>query len=176
MILMMLLVSALTPAAAGQDDPAKPAIDRDELRRRLKDPTQTFPVFQELIAAGEFGMARDMLSTETQKLLPQEAFTLAFTSLDVPRRMIASLEMHSVDVANLRIRLCSREFGVSREFRIVKFMTIYALDFTSDDIEFLKGRPMAWYRLQVKRADGWHYAYPPDWTYAPLARTCVCGK
>ena len=54
-------------------------------------------------------------------------------------------------------------------------MTIYVLDFTSDDIEFLKGRP-GLVRLQVKRADGWHYAYPPDWTYAPLARTCGCGK
>ena len=55
-------------------------------------------------------------------------------------------------------------------------MTIYALDFSSEDLDFLKGRTLGWYRLQVKRADGWHYAYPPDWTYAPLARTCVCGK
>jgi hypothetical protein len=176
MILMMVLVCALSPASAAQQETGKPPIDRDEVRRRLKDPTQVFPVFQELIAAGEYGIARDMLSRETAKILPQEAFTLAFTTFEVPRRMIASLEQHAVDVANLRVRLCSKEFGVSREFRIVKFMTIYALDFTSDDIEFLKGRPMAWYRLQVKRADGWHYAYPPDWTYAPLARTCVCGK
>jgi len=174
MILMMLLVCSWSPV--GQETGKPPGIDLDEIKRRLKDPTQTFPVFQELIAAGEFGKARDMLSRDAKQRLPQEAFTLAFTSFDVPRRMIASLQQHEIDVANLRVRLCSKEFGVSRDFRIVKFMTIYALDFTAEDIEFLKGRPMAWYRLQVKRADGWHYAYPPDWTYAPLARTCVCGK
>ena len=60
--------------------------------------------------------------------------------------------------------------------RIVKFLSINTLDFTSEDIEFLKGRTLGWYRLQVRRADGWHYAYPPDWTYAPLARSCACGK
>ena len=137
MILMMVLVCALGPGPAAQQETGKPpAIDRDEIRRRLKDPTQVFPVFQELIAAGEYGIARDMLSRETAKILPQEAFTLAFTTFEVPRRMIASLEQHAVDVAGLKVRLCSKEFGVSREFRIVKFMTIYALDFTADDIEF----------------------------------------
>lgn len=160
----------------GQDEAAKAGPDMDQIRRRVKDPEQVWTVFRELIAAGEIGTARYLLSPAAAKLLPQEAMTLAFISYEPPRRMIASMEQHSFDAAALRARVCSKEFGVSRDFRIVKFMTIYALDLTSDDIEFLKGRPMAWYRHQVKRADGWHYAYPPDWTYAPLARKCGCGK
>jgi hypothetical protein len=171
MKLLMVLVCVLT-----QDETAKPGPDMDEIRRRVKDPEQVWTVFQELVAAGEYGTARNLLSPAAAKRISPEAFYLAFASFEPPRRMVASLEKHVVDVAGLRLRLCSREFGISRDFRIVKFMTIYALDFSSDDIEFLKGRPMAWYRLQVKRADGWHYAYPPDWTYAPLARSCVCGK
>jgi len=150
--------------------------DIDAIRDRVKDPAQVFPVFQELIAAGQYGTARNLLSPAASKLLPYESFYLTFASFEPPRRMVASLQVHALDPATNRLRLCSKEFGVSRDFRIVKFMTIYFLDFNSEDIDFLKGRTLGWYRLQVKRADGWHYAYPPDWTYAPLARTCVCGK
>jgi hypothetical protein len=150
--------------------------DIDAIRERVKDPAQVFPVFQELIAAGEYSMAHNLVSPATKKFLPYEAFYIAFASVEPPRRMVASLQVHALDPAANRMRLCSKEFGVSRDFRIVKFMTMYVLDFSSEDIDFLKGRTLGWYRLQVKRADGWHYAYPPDWTYAPLARTCVCGK
>ena len=171
MVTLCGLASCLAPVQEERRGP-----DMDEIRKRISDPSQVWPVFQELVAAGEYGTARNLLSPKAAGLLSPEVFYLTFASYSPPRRMVASLEPHVVDAAGLKVRLCSKEFGVSREFRIVKFMTIYALDFTSDDIEFLKGRPMAWYRLQVKRADGWHYAYPPDWTYAPLARTCVCGK
>jgi len=174
MNLVMLAVCALVPVAVQDEERKGP--DKDEIRRRVKDPAQVWPVFQELIAAGEYGTARELLSKNAATILNPEVFYLTFASYSPPRKMVASMEQHLVDSANLKIRLCSKEFGVSRDFRIAKFMTIYQLDFTSDDLEFLKGRPMAWYRLQVKRADGWHYAYPPDWTYAPLARTCVCGK
>ncbi|MBV8881233.1 MAG: hypothetical protein JO332_14805 [Planctomycetaceae bacterium] len=148
--------------------------DMDAIRERIKDPAQLFPVFQELIAAGEYGTAQRLLSPNAMKMLPAEAFYLTFASYEPPRRLVASLKMHAVD--GTRLRLCSPEFGVSRDFRIVKFLSINTLDFTPDDIEFLKGRTLGWYRLQVRRADGWHYAYPPDWTYAPLARSCACGK
>jgi len=150
------------------------APDPDVIRERIKDPCQVFPVFQELIAAGEYGTAQKLLSPAAMKLLPSEAFFLAFASIEPPRRLVASLRVHGC--ADGKLRLCSPEFGVSRDFRIAKFLTIYTLDFTSDDIEFLKGRTLSWYRHQVRRADGWHYAYPPDWTYAPLARSCACGK
>jgi len=151
-----------------------PSQDISEIRDRLKDPAQVFPVFQELIAAGEYGTAQKVLSPAAMKMLPAEAFYLAFASFEPPRRLVASLKVHGV--GDGKLRLCSPDFGVSREFRIQKFLTIYTLDFTPDDIEFLKGRTLSWYRLQVRRADGWHYAYPPDWTYAPLARSCACGK
>src|SRR5882672_4015949 len=136
------------------------APDMDRVRERLKDPAQVFPVFQELIAAGEYGTAQKILSPAAMKFLPAEAFYLAFASFEPPRRMVASLRVHAV--ADGRLRLCSPDFGVSRDFRIVKFMTIYTLDFNPDDIDFLKGRTLSWYRTQVRRADGWHYAYPPD--------------
>jgi len=150
------------------------APDMDQIRERIKDPAQLIPVFQELIAAGEYGTAQKLLSPGAMKMLPSEAFYLAFASYEPPRRLVASLRVHRV--SDGQIRVCSPEFGVSRDFRIAKFLSINTLDFTSDDIEFLKGRTLSWYRLQVRRADGWHYAYPPDWTYAPLARSCACGK
>jgi hypothetical protein len=148
--------------------------DLTQIRERIKDPAQVFPVFQELVAKGEYGTAQKLLSPDAMKILGPEAFYLVFASYEPPRRMVASLRVHAV--GNGTIRLCSPEFGVSRDIKVTKFLTIYTLDFTADDIEFLKGRTLGWYRLQVRRADGWHYAYPPDWTYAPLARSCACGK
>jgi hypothetical protein len=162
----LLLAAVCTLAPLGQD--------LDAIRERIKDPSQVFPVFQELVAAGEYGTAQKLLSPSAMKLMSAETLYLVFASFEPPRRMIASMQVHSVDGS--RVRICSREFGVSRDIRLVKFLTIYTLDFTSDDIEFLKGRTLGWYRLQVKKADGWHYAYPPDWTYAPTARSCACGK
>jgi hypothetical protein len=164
---MNLLLAALCALAAPDQDLAV-------LRERLKDPAQVFPVFQELVAAGEYGTAQKLLSPAAMKLMSAETLYLVFASFEPPRRMIASMRVHGGD--DTRLRICSKEFGVSRDIRLVKFLTIYTLDFTADDIEFLKGRTLGWYRLQVKRADGWHYAYPPDWTYAPLARSCACGK
>jgi hypothetical protein len=164
MNLLLAAVCALAPL--GQD--------LDAVRERIKDPSQVFAVFQELVAAGEYGTAQKLLSPSAMKLMSAETLYLVFASFEPPRRMIASMRVHAVDASSVRI--CSREFGVSRDIRLVKFLTIYTLDFTSDDIEFLKGRTLGWYRLQVKKADGWHYAYPPDWTYAPMARSCACGK
>jgi hypothetical protein len=154
--------------------PASQGPDMDAVRQRIKDPAQVFPVFQQLIAAGEYGTAQKLLSPDAMRRLPSEAFYLAFASYEPPRRLVASLRVHAV--GNGGIRICSPEFGVSRDIRIAKFLSINTLDFTADDIEFFKGRTLSWYRYQVRRADGWHYAYPPDWTYAPLARSCACGK
>jgi len=164
MNLLLAAVCALAPL--GQD--------LADIRERLKDPAQVFPVFKELIAAGEYGTAQKVLAPSSMKLMSAETLYLVFASFEPPRRMIASMQVHAVNDSHVRI--CSREFGVSRDIRLVKFLTIYTLEFTADDIEFLKGRTLGWYRLQVKKADGWHYAYPPDWNYAPMARSCACGK
>src|SRR6516164_8706 len=131
MNLFRLGLCALFPTACALQGEERKAPDMDEVRRRLKDPAQVWPVFQELVAAGELGTARDLLSKNAKAILSPEVFYFIFASYSPPRRMVASLQAHVVDAATLRLRLCSKEFGVSRDFRIAKFMTIYVLDFTS---------------------------------------------
>jgi hypothetical protein len=172
---LSLTAALLLWAAAGcAAAPACP--DSDQVAERAKDPAGVFPAFQELVRCGDYGLAHKLLSPETVKRFPYEAFAIAFTTYEPPRRMIAGAEVHRVDPAAGRIRVCNPEFGVGRELRLAKFHTIYTLDLSSDDIEYLKGRTFAWFRHQTDRADGWHFAYPPDWDYAPLGRSCICGK
>src|SRR5205814_7550488 len=107
MNLLLMAVCALAPSQ-----------DISEIRDRIKDPAQVFPVFQELIAAGEYGTARNLLSPSAAKMLTPEIFYLTFASFEPPRRMVASLQVHALEPASNKLRLCSREFGVSRDFRI----------------------------------------------------------
>jgi hypothetical protein len=177
---MTFLLAAL--CAFGPDSAA--GQDIDEIRERLKDPAQVFPIFQDLLRAGLYSKAHDLLSPKTRQQLPYEVFYSALTipemSYDVSKRLLRSLRVHKVDPDARVVQLCSSEFGFERSLRLTKFAGLWVLDFTRDELEsfvkYFAGRAMAWHRHQVKRADGWHYAYPPDWTYAPLARTCVCGK
>jgi hypothetical protein len=173
---MTLLIMALCSLA--------PAQDPDDVRERLKDPAQVFPIFLDYLRTGRYSNAHELLSRETKLQLPYEAFYTALTvpemSYNVSKRLLGSLRVHKVDPASRTIQICSSEFAFRRTLRLSKFATVWVLDFTRDELEsfvrYFTGRAMAWYRLQVKRADGWHYAYPPDWTYAPLARTCVCEQ
>src|ERR1043166_3785143 len=143
---------------------------RAEVLRKLQDPANVWPMFQKYLAEGEYSKAHELLSKDTKTRLQYPAFFIVFASYEAPRRLVAKTEVHKVDPAG-RILLCSPEFGVSREVRLVKFMgKIWTLELTPDDIDYFRGRPMEWYRHQVKSADGWHFAYPPDWTYAPLRR------
>jgi len=157
-----------------------PAQDGAELRRRLKDPAQVWPVFREFLAAGQYAKAHLMLSEEARRRVPYEQFFLFFTAFEAPRRMVETTDAHGVetsDASAATVRLCGAEFGLFRDVRLVMFQKLmWVLDLTGEDIEYLKGRALGWYRHQVRKADGWHFAYPPDWTYAPVARTCVCGK
>jgi hypothetical protein len=159
--------------------------DVEEVRERLKDPAQVFPVFQELLKAGQYAKAWEWtLSPKTRAQLPYEAFYTVMTademSYDVSKRLMSSLRVHKADAEAGTVTLCSAAFGFERSLRLTKFVKLYVLDLNRDELEkfvkYFAGRAMAWYRLQVKRADGWHYAYPPDWTYAPLGRSCVCGQ
>jgi hypothetical protein len=178
MNLLLVLICALDPdSGAGQDV--------DEVRERLKDPSQVFPVFQQLLQAGRFANARDwILSPKTKSSLPYEAFYLAMTSKEmsygISQRLLSSLRVHKVDEAARVLHLCCSEFGFRTQLRLTKFVNLWVLDITREELDafvsYFAGRAMAWYRLQVKRADGWHYAYPPDWTYAPVGRPCVCEK
>ncbi len=154
---------------------ATPSQEEGGLAERLKDPATVFPAFQEFIRDGLYSKAYDLVAPATKKFLSYEAFYITFASYEAPRRLVAKMEVHRAEPG--KVLLCASEFGVSREVKLAKFMgRIWTLEFTPDDIDFLKGRTQEWFRLQVRRADGWHFAYPPDWTYAPLRRTCGCGK
>jgi len=176
MTLIMMALCSLAPASLEQDI--------DEVRERLKDPAQVFPIFQELIRAGRYSNAWEWtLSPKTRTQLPYEAFYTAMTvpemSYDVSKRLLNSIRVHKADGDARTVQLCCSSFGFERSLRLGKFANLWVLDFTREELEsfvrYFAGRAMAWHRHQVKRADGWHYAYPPDWTYAPLARTCGCG-
>jgi hypothetical protein len=152
-----------------------PAQDDEDVREKLKDPANVWPLFQARMKAGQYSKAHDLLAPATRKFLPYEAFFIAFASYEAPRHLVAQLTPLRAEEGKLL--LCSYEFGARREIRLTKYLgRVWTLEFTPDDIEFFKGRTLAWFRHQVSKADGWHFAYPPDWTYAPLARTDTCKK
>jgi hypothetical protein len=141
-----------------------------------RDAERVFAAFQGFVRCRQYSKAHLLLSKGAKESMPYEEFFLGLTAFEAPRRLIGSLEVHAVDAAAGRVRLCSPEFGAGRDFRLAKLGPIYVLDFDASDVDYLKGRAMEWYRGQVRRADGWHFAYPPDWDYAPLSRACICGK
>ena len=173
-----LVLGILAAAAAGCA--STPCPELEEVRERLKDPSQVFPVFQELLRCGDLGTAHQLLSTATKRGLSYEKFYFALTAFEASTRMILSARVHAVeapaDAKAGRIRICGPEFGLGRDLKVAKLMDVWTLELSDDDLEYLKGRALAWFRRQVKRADGWHFAYPPDWEYAPVGRRCICGK
>ncbi len=160
--LAFLLLAAI-PAPAAQEEEI-------DLKTVLRDPAALFPAFQKLVARGEYGRAHKFVAGVTY-----EEFYAGVASFEAPRRLIATTRQHGVSPEPLRVRLCSPEFGMTREFRLRKLRDIHQLDL-GGEIDYLRDRALSWFRHQKKRADGWHFAYAPDWEYAPLARTCVCGK
>lgn len=158
---------------------AQPEPDLSAIRARLADPAQVFPVFQELIAAGSYGTAHELLSPAARQAVPVEALTLTFGGVEAARRLIGALAVHATESSAAAgvTRVCSREFGATRGIKLLKFLgRVWTLDLTREDVEYFRGRTLGWYRFQVRRADGWHFAYPPDWNYAPVGRHCGCGR
>lgn len=153
-----------------------PCPDEDQVRERAADPAQVFALFQELVRCRDYGLAHNLLSPEARRDLPYEAFAIAFTTFEASRRMIDGAQVHACDPAAGLVRVCNPEFGMSRDLRLKKRLTIHVLDLTKDDVEHLRGRVLGWFRRQTDRADGWHFAYPPDWDYAPVRRACICGR
>jgi hypothetical protein len=152
-----------------------PPQEGGDLAERLKDPAKVWPAFQEFIRDGLYSRAYDLVAPATRKEMSYEIFFITFASYEAPRRLVGSLQVHRAEPG--KILLCSAEFGASREIKLAKYLNrIWTLEFTREDIEFFKGRTLEWFRHQVRRADGWHFAYPPDWTFAPLRRTCGCGS
>lgn len=173
---LLLLAAPLAACAAA----AGPCDDLPRPADATQKPETVFPAFQLYVRCGQYKYAHTLLTPDTHKLLNWEQFYFGLTAFEALRRLILSTEVHAHDLKNGRVRLCSPEFGIGRDFRVastkIGAKSFYLLDFTGDDVEYLKGRALGWHRLQVRKADGWHFAYPPDWTYAPLARTCPCGS
>jgi len=149
-----------------------------DLREALRDPAGVFPAFRDLIRAGLYAKAYSAcLSPGAHRQVSQEEFQIAFSGFEGIRRLVESLRLHEVNPGAGRIRLCSPEFGASRRIGLVRLRSeIWLLDLTREDLEYFRGRTLDWFRHQVRRADGWHFAYPPDWSYAPKARRCGCGR
>lgn len=164
-----MVVLAGLASAGGQEGP--------ELREALRDPARVFPAFRALVAAGLHAKAyNNCLSPKTREVVSLEEFQIAMIAFGPARRLVASFVVHAADPAGGSVRLCSPEFGATRTLGLERFRSIYTLALTRDDFEFFRDRTLGWFRTQVKRADGWHFAYPPDWTYAPVARHCGCVK
>jgi hypothetical protein len=149
--------------------------EASDLREALRDPARVFPTFQGLVAEGLHAKAYNVcLSARTREVVGLEEFQIALSAFDAARRLVASFRVQAVDAAGGSLRLCSPEFGAGRTLRLEKFRSIYVLTLTREDFEFFRDRTLSWFRTQVKRADGWHFAYPPDWTNAPVARHGGC--
>ncbi len=157
---------------------AAPAVQAPaDLKEALRDPARVFPAFQALMGEGLYAKAYNAcLSPGTHRRVSAEEFQIAFSAFGAARRLVASFRVHGVDAAAGTLRVCSPEFGAGRELRLERLRTIWLLDLSPGDIEYFRGRTLSWFRFQAKRADGWHFAYPPDWSFAPMARNCGCGK
>jgi hypothetical protein len=164
--LLLLFLSGCTVPAA----PEPPV-----LQEILQDRAQVFSAFQEYVKSGSYGDAHKCMTMAAQRSLPYEQFYTAMTAFEPLRRLIATSHTHEVDTAE-RLSLCNAEFGIHRTLGIgtlkARGKTFYQLDLTREDLDYLRQQLLDWYRHQVKRADGWHHAYPPDWTYATLSRPC----
>ena len=149
-----------------------------EIGREIENPERVFPVFQCLLREGLTGKAHKLLTPDSYRTITPEELYLAFTSFEAPRRMILRAEVHKVTAGKEDgvLRICNPEFGVGRDIVLRRHGKFWLMKLTPEDRDYLLDRALGWFRRQVKRADGWHFAYPPDWTYAPLRRRCPCKR
>src|ERR1051325_5216698 len=109
-----------------------PAQDLDEMRVRLKDPAQVFPIFQSLIRAGRYADAYNyVLSGKTKAEMPYEVFYSALTtpemSYDVSKRLLNELRVHKADGDARTVELCNSEFGFRHTLRLGKFASLWEI-------------------------------------------------
>ncbi len=152
-----------------------------EITEELRDPERVFPAFQKLVRMGHYGSAYDTcLSPDSRRALSYEEFYISLSSFEPVRRLVASARVHGLDSEKGRFRLCSPDFDLSCDLGLhpltVGKNTFYQIDLNRGDVGQIRSRALEWHRHQVRRADGWHFAYPPDWDYAPLAHTCPCRR
>lgn len=153
--------------------------DQDEERpsKVAKDPARIHGFFVKKV--------RDRLEAEAAQVttLDPNAFTIGVRNRiapDLTRRILLGFEQHGlkVDGPAATARWCNREFGISRDFRLVldPVLRIWLLEITREQIEELATAGLAWFRRQREAADGRIYAYPPDWVATNVSATCPCGR
>ena len=166
-LLVLMLTGCAVPAV----------LEPPKLQEVLQDTAKVFPAFQEYVKRGSYGDAHQCMSMAAQKALPYEQFYAALTAFEALRRLITTSQTSELDGERRRMSVCNAEFGIQRSFGLSTLRaqeeTYYLLDLTRDDVDYLREQTLAWYKHQVKRADGWNFAYPPDWTYATLSKPCA---
>lgn len=172
----LILLNLILLAPLGCSSAACP--DMDEVRDALQDPRASFPMFKTLVHCGLYSKAFDCLSFSSQRTIGREQFYVAMTSLETARRLICLGEVHTVDTKRRSFKLCNPEFGVVRDIGLTPLRSgskvFYLIDLKPDDIEFFRKQALLWFKHQVKQADGFRFAYPPDWKHSSLIRDCGC--
>lgn len=171
----------LTAGCAAQPEPV-PTVE--EMRAKLKTPAGLLDVFQRLIRTEQFKVAwKHCLAVDPatgRKVMEEDPFQLAMTRQEVRAvlpRLISSLEVHGVDEKAGIVRICSAEYGISREFKILLyFRRFWQFLFTTKDLDYFAEHALKWIRRQVDAADGRHFVHPPGWDYAKVSPHCGCPR
>ena len=160
----------------------------EDAKTMTQDPAQLHAYFMDQIRCGQYGNAYEHCFSKTarESLGPYESSPFYFViQFELVKRMIVGLEQHDVRVdegaRTATVRWCNREFGLSREYRLVeervgRTKKFWKYDFTRQQLEELKDAAFAWFRRQKEVADGRLYSYPPDWQYSPLGGACTCKR
>ena len=156
---------------------AVPEQDEERPSRVAKDPARIHEFFIRKIREREEAVAAQVTT------LDPNAFTMGVRNRvapDLTRRILLGFEQHELKVEGKEAvaRWCNREFGISRDFRMVldPQIKIWMLVITREQIEELATAGLAWFRKQREAAEGRIYVYPPDWIAANVSPTCKCGR
>jgi len=154
-----------------------PEQDSEPVKDVIKDPSRIHGFFIRKIRDREPGIAAQVTT------LDPDQFVIGVNNRiapDLTRRILLGFEQHDVKVEKdfAVARWCNKEFGISRDFRIRSELggRLWKLEITREQIEELATAGLAWFRKQREAADGRIYAYPPDWSAAPVMTSCPCGK
>ena len=178
---VLLFVVGAPAAALDEETP----LTLKYIGKQLENPKRVFPLFRTLLSRGRTGVAHKLLTPRSNRALrPEELYLFyqEYKKYEPARRMISAMVVHKVTVKEGMgtIRICAPEFRMSHLFTVQRTGKVWLLDLTREDVNYLRNtlmdRSLKWFRRQVKQADGWHFAYPPDWNYTPLRRTCRCGR
>ncbi|HEY3226757.1 MAG TPA: hypothetical protein VGK61_07180 [Planctomycetota bacterium] len=158
---------------------AAPEQDAEPVKDVIKDPAKIHGFFLRKIRDREEAIAAKVTTLKEEELVIGIRNRIA---PDLTRRIILGFQQHSIRVAEdgktAVARWCNPEFGITWDIDIVRNpkLPIWQLHITREEIEELAPAGLAWFRRQREAADGRIYAYPPDWTPAPVMTSCPCGR